>query len=79
MNRRREVAHLDFIGLRRDEVTRGVEILVNDARRSGSTDHVSVITGKGVVRDIFLKTLQNYGLEGRVDSFNGGIVNATIE
>jgi len=76
---RREVAHLDFIGLRRDEVIRGVEILVNDARSNGLYDHVSVITGKGVVRDIFLKTLQSYGLEGKVDSFNSGIVNATIE
>lgn len=76
---RRDVAHLDFIGLRRDEVTRGVEILVNDARRNSSTDHVSVITGKGVVRDIFLKTLESYGIQGRIDSFNSGIVNATIE
>jgi hypothetical protein len=76
---RKQVYQLDFIGLRANEVMRGTEILVNDARRSSIVDHVSVITGKGVVRDVFLKTLDSYGIQGRIDSFNSGIVNATIE
>jgi len=69
----------DFHGWKLEDAVDEVHTIVGKVRLEGGTQHVSFVTGHGVIQKELLALFEQYGLTARVSWTNTGVITGTIE